>query len=127
MSLCGVAPGGVYIDRQVAMPLVSSYLTFPPLPIRRSHLTSNLRMAVYLCCTFLEVAFTGSYPAPLPCGARTFLRYVLSELYPRLSGLLKIFSFQLRNIWSMYSSDLYNNPFLLNSQQVLNGSSSFSK
>ena len=28
----GVAPGGVYIDRQVAMPLVSPYLTFPPLP-----------------------------------------------------------------------------------------------
>jgi len=30
-SSCGVAPNGVYIDRQVAMPLVSSYLTFPPL------------------------------------------------------------------------------------------------
>jgi len=57
MSLCGVAPDGVYIDRQVAMPLVSSYLTFPPL---------RQNDAVYFCCTFLEVAFTGSYPAPCP-------------------------------------------------------------
>ena len=43
---------------------VSPYLAFSPLP---------LKAAVYLCCTFLEVAFTGRYPAPLPCGARTFL------------------------------------------------------
>ena len=34
--------------------------------------------AVYFCCTFLEVASTGSYPAPLPCGARTFLAHGLS-------------------------------------------------
>ena len=29
--------------------------------------------AVYLCCTFPEVAFGGRYPLFLPCGARTFL------------------------------------------------------
>lgn len=29
--------------------------------------------AVYFCCTFLEVASTGRYPALLLCGARTFL------------------------------------------------------
>ena len=29
--------------------------------------------AVYLCCTFPEVAFGGRYPLSLPCGARTFL------------------------------------------------------
>ena len=42
---------------QVAMPLVSSYLAFPSLPAKR---------AVSFCCTFLEVAFTGCYPAPCP-------------------------------------------------------------
>ena len=31
------------------------------------------RAAVYLCCTFPEVAFGGRYPLSLPCGARTFL------------------------------------------------------
>ena len=30
-------------------------------------------VAVYFCCTFLKVAFTGRYPALLLCGARTFL------------------------------------------------------
>jgi len=44
--------------------------------------------AVYFCCTFLEVAFTGCYPAPLPCGARTFLVRGLSALRPRPSDLL---------------------------------------
>ena len=34
--------------------------------------------AVYLCCTFPEVAFGGRYPLSLPCGARTFLMNGLS-------------------------------------------------
>ena len=34
--------------------------------------------AVYLCCTFPEVAFGGRYPLSLPCGARTFLMNRLS-------------------------------------------------
>ena len=34
--------------------------------------------AVYLCCTFPEVAFGGRYPLFLPCGARTFLMNRLS-------------------------------------------------
>ena len=36
--------------------------------------------AVYLCCTFPEVAFGGRYPLSLPCGARTFLIAGLSAL-----------------------------------------------
>ena len=55
--LCGVAPSGVYIAQLVTKSPVSSYLAFPSLPENR---------AVYFCCTFLEVAFTGSYPAPCP-------------------------------------------------------------
>ena len=34
--------------------------------------------AVYLCCTFPEVAFGGRYPLSLPYGARTFLMTALS-------------------------------------------------
>lgn len=50
-------------SRYVTVALVSSYLTFPPSP----------KLAVYFCCTVLRVASTGSYPAPLPFEARTFL------------------------------------------------------
>lgn len=35
--------------------------------------TLTTEVAVYFCCTFLEVASTGRYPALLLCGARTFL------------------------------------------------------
>ena len=48
-----------------------------------STLTSD--EAVYLCCTFPEVAFGGRYPLSLPCGARTFLMRGLSTLRTRLS------------------------------------------
>ena len=34
---------------------------------------SDILSAVFLCCTFPEVAFGGRYPLSLPCGARTFL------------------------------------------------------
>ena len=47
---------------------------------RLSTLTSE--EAVYLCCTFPEVAFGGRYPLSLPCGARTFLMTGLSA-WPR--------------------------------------------
>ena len=43
---------------QVAMPRVSSYLTFPPL--------HSLTHAVSLCCTFPGVAPAGCYPALCP-------------------------------------------------------------
>ncbi len=44
------------------MPLVSSYLAFPPLrPLRGGEgPKAPAHYAVYLCCTFLEVASTGS-------------------------------------------------------------------
>ena len=41
--------------------------------------------AVYLCCTFPEVAFGGRYPLSLPCGARTFLTWALFSADARLS------------------------------------------
>ena len=47
--------------------------------------TLTSREAVYLCCTFPEVAFGGRYPLSLPCGARTFLMRGLSTLRTRLS------------------------------------------
>ena len=60
-----LASGGVYIAHccQIAGELLP----------RLSILTANA--AVFFCCTVLEVAFTGSYPAPLPYDARTFLEY----------------------------------------------------
>ena len=91
---------------------VRSYRTFPPLPRRRKlhiprpaasgrsrsfrcasspHKTFVLRgphswaAAVYLCCTFPQIALGGRYPLSLPCGARTFLMRGLSALRPRLS------------------------------------------
>ena len=54
VSCCG---WGLHRGR-VARPRVSSYLTFPPLHIRR--------YAVSLCCTFPGVAPAGRYPASCP-------------------------------------------------------------
>ena len=78
----------------VAYMLVSSYLTFPSLPDKQ---------AVYFCCTFLEVTFTGYYPAPCSvelglssCIACDHLIYSLLILY-YISPLINIkyYSFHL--------------------------------
>ena len=54
----------------------------PPFPVRTTLLGSvrstKKDAAVYLCCTFPEVAFGGRYPLSLPYGARTFLTHRLS-------------------------------------------------
>ena len=75
---------------------VSSYLAFPPLPVRN-------RPAVYLCCTCPRVTPGGRYPLSLPCGARTFLTHGLSThargrsacsqraFYPAVPGLSRLF------------------------------------
>jgi len=55
--------------------------------------------AVCFCCTFLKVTFTGRYPAPLPCGARTFLMDVKPPT--RLPGLL-IYTYY----WSFITDNL---------------------
>ena len=49
--------------RKVALSPVSSYLAISPLPGRRRF---TARQAVCFCGTFLEVAFTGRYPASCP-------------------------------------------------------------
>ena len=41
--------------------------------------------AVYLCCTFPQIALGGRYPLSLPCGARTFLMMQPLGRTPRLS------------------------------------------
>jgi hypothetical protein len=61
MSLCGVAPGGVYIVRQVAMPLVGSYPTFPPLRKSRYQIPDTRHqktMTTYAGICSLVSAFT---------------------------------------------------------------------
>ena len=54
----GLASSGVYRACLVTKTAVSSYLAFPPLPVKS--------LAVYFCCTSLGVASTGRYPAPCP-------------------------------------------------------------
>ena len=56
-SLFGLASDGVYMAIVVTNNTVVSYTAFPPLP---------LKVAVYLCCTFLGVTSTGRYPASCP-------------------------------------------------------------
>ena len=58
VSAIGVASDGVYTRSQLPDPLVSSYLTFSPLPRKK-------RGGIF-CCTFLRVASTGRYPASCP-------------------------------------------------------------
>ncbi len=70
----GVASDRVYSDghfHAVGRALISA---FPSLPCPEKYRNK----AVYLCCTFPEVAFGGRYPLSLPCEARTFLMHSLS-------------------------------------------------
>ena len=67
----GVAPDRVYSDGQ--FPAVGCALTAPFHPYWQTPASASHLPAVYLCCTFPEVAFGGRYPLSLPCGARTFL------------------------------------------------------
>ncbi len=76
--LCGVAPDRVCSDG--CFHTIGCALTAPFHPY-----SAQYGEAVYLCCTFPEVAFGGRYPLSLPCGARTFLMYGLSALHTRLS------------------------------------------
>ncbi len=58
-----------------------THFAVPPLPTKTAFLRGPHFVtgeAVYLCCTFPEVAFGGRYPLSLPCGARTFLMDGLS-------------------------------------------------
>ena len=79
-SHTGVAPDRVYSDGQ--FPAVGCALTAPFHPYWQTPASASHLPAVYLCCTFPEVAFGGRYPLSLPCGARTFLTTGLSA-WPR--------------------------------------------
>ena len=70
-SHTGVAPDRVYSDGQ--FPAVECALTAPFHPYWQTPASASHLPAVYLCCTFPEVAFGGRYPLSLPYGARTFL------------------------------------------------------
>ena len=65
----GVASDRVYSNER--FPVIECALTALFHPCRTNP-------AVYLCCTFPEVAFGGRYPLSLPCEARTFLMNGLS-------------------------------------------------
>ena len=83
-SHTGVAPDRVYSDGRFHTPSGELLPRLSTLTGRRA----NAEPAVYLCCTFPEVAFGGRYPLSLPCGARTFLMDRLSPLSPRPFNLL---------------------------------------
>ena len=83
---CGIvsaAAGFIEIERRGSAPLSHfSPVSHGPLARMpwdsRPYQHSAAVAAVYLCCTFPEVAFGGRYPLSLPCGARTFLMDGLS-------------------------------------------------
>lgn len=75
----------------VAIIPVRSYRTFPQSPEKR---------AFILCCTILEIAFTGRQPAPLLFGARTFLTRIMR---PQSSELLTYILYHtIGNIYTLY-------------------------
>ena len=78
----GVAPDRVYSDGRfhaVGRALTSA---FPPLPA--------VNPAVYLCCTFPEVAFGGRYPLSFALWSPDFPHAQPFGLCPRLSGQLAL-------------------------------------
>ena len=87
--------------RRVSAPPVGSYPAFPSLPHNA---------AVYFCCTFLKVAFTGRYPAPLSCGARTFLT-IPYELRGHLAySIVSFFHSSLQSILAQFSHSIIPLP-----------------
>ena len=73
LPLLGLAPGGACRATRVtpgAGALLPHRFTLTCAPVTRRHRRSAL------CCAVLRVAPTGGYPAPLPCGVRTFLEPV---------------------------------------------------
>ena len=74
--LHGVAADRVYRVPQLPERLVSSYLAFPPLPVKP---------AVYLCCTFPGVASGGRYPLSCPAqpglSSQTTFRSACAAVY----------------------------------------------
>ena len=71
--LCGVAPDRVYSNGHFYAPLGELLPRLSILTASGGPLT-----AVFLCCTFPQIALGGRYPLSLPCGARTFLTAGLS-------------------------------------------------
>jgi len=65
-SLFGIAPGGACHAAPVTSGPVGSYPTFSPWPAADSR-------RFHFCGAFRRVSPPGRYPAPLPCGVRTFL------------------------------------------------------
>ena len=67
--LFGLAPGGVYL----ADPVTRTSGELLPHRFTLTDAGSLRRRRSALCCTCRRIAPPGSYPAPLLCGARTFL------------------------------------------------------
>jgi hypothetical protein len=78
-SLFGIAPGGACRATAVTSRAVGSYPTVSPLPPAKRGALRERRSV--LCGAFPRVTPAGRYPAPLPCGVRTFLGF------PRPSSL----------------------------------------
>ncbi len=76
LSLFGIAPGGACRAGPVARPAVGSYPTVSPLP-------QQVGRSVF-CGAFPRVSPAGRYPAPLPCGVRTFLVVLPPRGHPAL-------------------------------------------
>ena len=78
-SHTGVAPDRVYSDGYFdapsgeLLPRLSTLTDKTHSTTSLATVCSDILSAVFLCCTFPEVAFGGRYPLSLPCGARTFL------------------------------------------------------
>ena len=87
LTLLGLAPGGACRAARVAPgagALLPHRFTLACAPVRGP---GHRRSA--LCCALLRVTPTGRYPAPLPCGVRTFLEPVrLATPGPRPPGRL---------------------------------------
>jgi hypothetical protein len=72
-SLFGIAPGGACRATAVTSRAVGSYPTVSPLPPAKRGALRERRSV--LCGAFPRVTPAGRYPAPLPCGVRTFLGF----------------------------------------------------
>ena len=85
LELRGVAPDGVYTDQ------ICHHICGKLLPYLFT-LTTSKDMVVIFCCTFLEVSFTGRYPASLLLWSPDFPRtQPFGSLYATIQFTLLLF------------------------------------
>ena len=117
--LSGTVPCGNYLPHLVLLRVgftrPACYHTAGELLPHHFNLTSAIgRWAVCFCCTFPKVASARRYLAPLPCGARTFLKSLSSlKLCDHLAYSLAQYTTDSKGFTIIFDSSISTSPLVI--------------